>query len=275
MLIDTHCHLNMLVKETFDVPLEEHHYSLVEQEMRKAQQEDVQAIINVGTSLVESKNCVAMARKFMNMFAAVGIHPNDCTPEWHNDMNDIAELVEDKKNNRIVAIGECGFDKHYPHYNIERQRAAFKAHIECALEHDLALIVHTRDARDETLSTLEEYRDYPLRGVIHCFSEDVECAETVIDMGFKIGIGGPVTYPKNNILREVVLSVPLSSIILETDTPFLPPQHMRGKKNHPLHISTIAHYIADLRGDTFEDVEGITYRSCEELFRLSSYSTPR
>lgn len=236
--------------------------------VKSAQDHNVSIIINVGTSLIESKNCITLAQWFANNYAVVGIHPNDCTASWQEDFDNIRKLVEQKKELKIVGIGECGLDFHYPGYNITRQKDAFKAQIELSLEHDLALVVHTRDARDETLRVLEEYKQEIKRGIIHCFSEDLAFARTVIEWNFALGLGGTITYPKNNYLREIAQTVDLSHIVLETDAPFLPPQSMRGKKNSPSSIALIAQYLAELRSTTFDDVANRTTVNAKQIFKL-------
>jgi len=169
----------------------------------------------------------------------------------------------------IVAVGECGLDYHYPDYHKQRQKDAFKAQIEQALENNLPLIVHTRDAGDDTLTCLAEFKNESLRGVIHCFSEDQAFADYVInELGFSIGIGGTVTYPNNNRLREVVKTVGLPAIVLETDAPFLPPQIIRGKKNHPKHIRDIATFVAELLETDLDTVAQTTTNNARTLFGL-------
>lgn len=269
MLIDTHCHINMIVKTAFDVPLTTTQLADAQQVVNDAAAADVTRIINVGTSLIESLNCVQLARAYSSIYAAVGIHPNDCTDAWRDDIHALEKLLSDE-HNKIVAIGECGLDRHYPDYNLQRQKDAFKAQIELALEYDLALIVHTRDARDETLRVLEEFKGQVTRGVIHCFSEDLNFAQQVIEWGYAIGIGGTLTYPKNNELRKIFTTVALDSIILETDAPFLPPQKMRGKQNHPQQIRSIAEYGAELRGITLEEVATATTAAASKIFGLPS-----
>ena len=164
-------------------------------------------------------------------------------------------------------------DMHYPDYNLNRQRDAFKAQIELALEHDLALVVHSRDAYDETLRILEEYRNNLCHAVMHCFSYDQAFAKTVTDWDFVLGIGGTITYPKNNELRTIVAATHIKNIVLETDAPFLPPQVIRGKQNHPKEIATIAEYIAQLRGESFESVAQQTTKNALKLFNLTDKIT--
>lgn len=275
MLIDTHCHLNMMVKSTFDTPLTASDIAQTQRIVDEAAAHDVKTIINVGTSFVESLNCVALAHTYAPIFASVGIHPNDCTDTWRQELREIEILLRNQQESAtanvkkaIVAIGECGLDMHYPDYNLTRQKDAFKAQIELALEYDLALIVHTRDAGDQTMRALEEFKGQLTRGVIHCFSEDIAFADFTLDIGFALGIGGAITYPKNNQLRAVARHVPLGAIVLETDAPFLPPQAMRGKQNNPAQIATIAQYLAQLLDVSYEQVCSVTTATAQKLFML-------
>lgn len=278
MLIDTHCHINMMVKNSFDTPLQESDIPKAQTIVEQAQEHDVKVIINVGTRKIENANCILLAQTFPSVFATVGIHPND-SDTWQEDFELLKKWVLHKEEHKIVGIGECGIDMHYPDYNLSRQQDAFKAQIELALEHDLALIVHSRDAYDETLRILEEYKkdlnprlrqgfDGPGGAVMHCFSYDNAFADTVTSWDFMLGIGGTVTYPKNNELRAIVQNIPLQYIVLETDAPFLPPQTMRGKQNHPQYIADIAKYIAQLRGESFDVIAQQTTHNAMKLFRL-------
>ena len=271
MLIDTHCHINMMVKDSFDTPMQTSDLSKAEVIIREAHAARVSLIINVGTRKIENQNCILLAQTFNSVFATVGIHPND-SDTWQEDLELIKKWLQNKKENKIVGIGECGIDMHYPNYNLNRQRDAFKAQIELALEHDLALIIHSRDAYDETLKILEEYKNNISRATMHCFSYDQAFANIVTNWGFVLGIGGTVTYPKNNELRNVVANCDLKNIVLETDAPFLPPQAIRGKQNHPKEIATIAHYIAELRGENFETIEQQTTENALNLFNLNTLS---
>ena len=268
MLVDTHCHINMMVKKTFDTPLEESHIPQAEIIVNQAKEHGVSYIINVGTRAIENANCILLAQTFKNVFSTVGIHPND-SDTWQEDFELLKKWTANIQHNKIVGIGECGIDMHYPDYDLNRQRDAFKAQIELALEHDLALVVHSRDAYDETLRILEEYKNNIQRATMHCFSYDQAFAQTVVDWNFVLGIGGTLTYPKNEELRTIVKNIPLKNIVLETDAPFLPPQAIRGKQNHPKEIVTIAQYIAELRGETFETIAQETTKNALELFGLT------
>ena len=269
MFIDTHCHLNIMVKDTFDTLLLPHDFQLAQKIILQAQHEHVALIFNIGTSIIESKNSIALAKQFNGqVYAAIAIHPNDLTHAWPDDIQELKALLKEHRQ-YIKAIGECGLDFHYPNYNKQRQHDAFKAHIELALEHDLPLVIHTRDAGDETLTVLQSFKDTKLRGVIHCFSETIAFAHDALNLQFVLGIGGAVTYPKNNQLRLVVQTVGLEHIILETDAPYLAPQQVRGTQNHPKNIVLIAQYLAELLDTTLETVATHTTATAQRLFNFN------
>jgi len=286
MLVDTHCHINIMIKKDFDVPLAPDLFPLAQLIIDDAACADVTTIINVATSRIESLNCIELAKQFASCYATVGIHPNDCTSEWRSDMDALKKILSSqtireffpvrpevleahKKNkNPIVGIGECGLDFHYPDFNKQRQIDAFRMQIELALEHDLALVIHSRDAADETLSVLHEYKNDLRRGTFHCFSYDASIARESLALGFVLGIGGTITYPKNEELRNIIRSISLDQFVLETDAPYLPPQYMRGKANHPSQIKFIAQYIAELRGEEFEKIAVSTTQNALKLFGI-------
>jgi TatD DNase family protein len=259
-----------MVKKSFDTPLAPDLFPAVRTIVEEAKAAGVTTILNVGTSLQESINCIELARAFPAIYAAIGIHPNDLTDNWKDDLKELKALLLEKERLKVVAIGECGMDFHYPDHNVIRQQDAFKSQIELALENDLAVVVHTRDAGEETLRCLEEFKDPRLRGVIHCFSETMAFAHDAINMGFVLGIGGTITYPKNDLLRQIVMAVGLDHIILETDAPYLPPQVIRGKQNRPASIKIIAEYLSNLFDQQFESVSFTTTENAQELFRFTS-----
>ena len=260
----------MMVKGDFDRPLTEEEIKKASSIVDDAARADVTTILNVGTSLIESMNCIELAKHYEAVYAAIGIHPNDLTDSWQVDLKKMSILLERKEELNIVGIGECGFDKHYPDYNITRQTDAFRAQIELALRYDLGLVVHTRDAPDETLRCLDEYKNQGLRGTIHCFSEDLPFAQHAISLGFVLGIGGTITYPKNDRLRSVVSSVGLNNIILETDAPFLPPQIIRGKQNHPSSIKMIAEFVAQLLNTEEGTIAHTTSKNAHKVFQFNN-----
>lgn len=269
MFIDTHCHLNMIVKETFDRLLTAEELKAAGAEIEQAKAAGVTRIINIGTSLIESLNSIELARCYKNVFATVGIHPCDATITWRDDFKTIAQKVKAAEALRIVGVGEVGLDFYHKPFDKQRQKDCFKAHIELALEHNLALSIHVRDAGEELLYVLDEYHKQIKRAVIHCFSQNQDFANVVLGWGFYLGIDAPITYPKNELLRNVVTNVPLTSLVLETDAPFLPPQELRGKKNHPAYLSKFVQVIADLKGVAVEEVAAVTTSNAKKLFGLS------
>jgi len=268
MFIDTHCHINMMVDKKPETLLERHHTSSIEHIVAQAYQAGVYKILNVGTSLIETRNAVEIARLHDNVWATAGIHPCDTHAAWYEDFVEIQDLVASREKHKICGIGETGLDFYHKPFNKQRQIDAFKAHIQMAEQTDLALVVHIREAADEALSVLEPYKG-KVRGTVHCFMQDRAVAQTVIQWGWMIGIDGPITYPKNEWLREIVADVPLDHLILETDAPFLTPQQKRGERNKPAYLHFIAQMIADLHGVSLEMVAQKTTANAEKLFRLS------
>jgi TatD DNase family protein len=267
MFIDTHCHLNMIVEKKRDVLLTENNFLFLDPVIKEANQVGVKKIINIGTSLVESINSTVLAQRYDGVFAAIGIHPCDCTDDWKRDFEDIKKLLKNREQNRIVAIGETGLDFFHRPFHKSRQFDAFRSHLELAIQNDLPLVVHVREAADEILKVLQEYKN-EMRGVIHCFSQDKCFADTVLSWGLYLGINGPITYPKNQEFRELVAQLPFERILLETDAPFLPPQAYRGKQNRPAYVPIIAQTIADLHGVELNVVEDATTKNAQGLFGI-------
>ncbi len=268
MFIDTHCHLNIMVKKEFNQQLQENHFPIIQDIINKAMDNGVSTIINVGTSLMESKNSIAIAQRFKSVYATVGIHPCDCSESWRDEVKILEKLVKEKEHHKIVAIGEIGLDFYHKPYDQQRQRDAFKAQIELALRYDLGLVIHVRDAGDELLRVLEEYVKEIKAATIHCFAQTLDFAKVVTDWGFYIGIDAPITYPKNEQLREVVRAISIDHLVLETDAPFLPPQQFRGKPNHPSYIPLFAEVIAELKNVSLEQLAQTTTHNAKKLFGI-------
>jgi len=266
MLVDTHCHLNMMVKDSFASPLQPDEIVHAGKIADEAYADGVMAIVNAGTCLVESQNSVALARAIPRVWALVGIHPHDCSEGWQKEFDGIKKLVADCEGNKIVGIGECGVDRHYPGHSLSHQTDGFRAHIELALEHNLPLVVHSRDAYEETLHVLDEYKNDLKRGILHCFSYDQAFADHVTRMGFVIGLGGNITYPRNDALRDIIAALPINKMVLETDAPFMPPQEIRGERNHPKYVGSVAQQIADTKGIELKTVVRDTTKVACQLF---------
>ena len=274
MLIDTHCHINIMLRgyktKSSYTEFTPEEIALTNTIIQQAYDADTKLIINVGTDLIESITCVKLAALYKNCYAIVGIHPNDTHENWKHEFEQIAQLVKNNSENKIIGIGECGIDMHYENYNLARQQDAFKAQIELALQYDLALSIHSRDAAEETFKVIDEYaKESNFRGIMHCYAYDQGYADQAISLNLKLGIGGTLTYPKNEILRSIVKTVQLEDIVLETDAPFLPPQIMRGQQNSPANIKIIAEYIAQLRQTSYENVADVTTATVKKLCKLN------
>jgi TatD DNase family protein len=253
ILVDTHCHLTMM--------------DSVEEVVKLSADVGVEKIISVATTAKDSLDTVEIARSLDGVWATVGIHPCDASEEWEKDFSKIKTLLEKKTENKIVGIGETGLDFYHKPFDREAQIKMFIAHIELAIEHKLPVVVHIRESADDVLQILEQYNG-KLTGVAHCFCLDSDGAKRLIDLGFYIGIGGTITYPKNDWLREVIKNVPLDNIVLETDAPFLPPQEFRGKKNHPKYLPLVAKKIAEIKGIEKAAVASTTTANVFKLFGI-------
>ena len=280
-MVDTHCHLNIMVRNFAQnskiIPFNPQELQECTIILENAKRNSVNSIINVGTNLTESLLCIELSKHFQNCFTTLGIHPNDATNDWVHEISEFEKLLlndldprsESGTKRSIVGIGECGIDYHYPNFDAKLQEKVFHAQIQLALKHNLALVIHSRDADEETYQALATYRgEKNFRGTIHCFSSDENYAQKYLDLGFVLGFGGTLTYPKNETLRNVAKMIPLEKIVLETDAPFLPPQSLRGTKNNPANIKIIAEFLAQLREESFETVAQVTDQTSRKLFGI-------
>lgn len=258
----------MMINKPQDAPFNAEHFVLIDDIVLQAQQEGVLSIINIGTSVGESQNSIALAKRYTSVYAVIGLHPCDCTDDWENDFKKIVHLLEHKQENKIVGIGETGLDFYHKPFDALRQEKAFRTHIVCALEHNLPVIFHVRDAADDILRILRDYRHEKLTGVFHCFLQSPAFAEQILEWGFYVGFDAPVTYPKNTELRELIKTIPLDRIVLETDAPFLPPQILRGKPNRPSYIPLFAPVIADCKEISVQVLAQQTTSNTQRLFKL-------
>lgn len=257
MFVDTHCHVTIMAQRG----------EASDEVVQQAAQAGVTKLITIATTVQDSLDSIQVAQQFPGVWATAGIHPCDCPQGWRQVFRAIEALCENKKKNKIVGLGETGLDFYHKPFFKQRQLDAFVAHIECALVHGLPTVIHIRESVDEVLKILEKYKS-ELTGVAHCFSQDKSAAQTLIDWGFYLGIGGPVSYPKNDLLREIVRDAPLERLVLETDAPFLPPQQFRGKPNHPKYIPLIAQVVADAKGVELATVGEVTTGNVKKLFSI-------
>jgi len=275
MFIDTHCHLDIMVRwkknKGAGPCCREIELSEIELIVKESSDAGVTQLLTIGTSAQNSIEVVDIASRFDGVWAVVGIHPCDCSEAWARDLDNIKKLVknkkESKKENKIVGIGETGLDFYHKPFFKQRQIDAFKGHIECAIENDLPIVLHVRESAQEALKVLEEYKGQ-VRGVAHCFFQKRDIADVLIDFGFYLGISAPISYPKNEWLRDIIKDIDLKHFLLETDAPFLPPQEFRGKKNHPKYIPLVAQIVADVKGISRDEVGRVTSKNASDLFVL-------
>jgi len=253
-IIDTHCHLDMNdYADDLDAVIE------------RARQKKVEKIITIGIDLESSKKAVSLARKYPGVKASVGIHPHDLPLPAEGTYADIVRLTEENRE-YIVGYGEIGLDYAKMHHPAEMQQLHFRIQLELAKTLDLPVIIHDRDAHEDVLRILEQCGPFPAGGVMHCFSGDYTMACKAIDLGYFLSVPGIVTYKNASSLREVVRKIPLTSLLLETDGPFLAPQPWRGKRNEPAYILATAAYIADLRNIPLEHLAQATTANAIALF---------
>ena len=249
MFIDTHTHLSVEDYDDIDLVIKEN------------RENNISKIIISGCtrdSIIESLDYI---NKYDDVFATIGYHPSevyDC-----ND-DDLILLEEQLKNNKVVGVGEIGLDYHYGKEDRDKQIILFEKQLKIAEKNNLPVVIHSRDATEDTINILKKYR---VHGVMHCFSGSVETAKIYNSMGFLLGIGGVITF-KNSNLYKVVEAVGIEHIVLETDSPYLTPEPFRGKKNSSKYIPYIAEKIADVLNISVEDVGRITTNNASCMFDL-------
>lgn len=245
-MIDTHCHLDCIdnveeIVKNFDG-----------------------IIITSGCDDISNKKVIDLVNKYKNVFGTLGIHPEEADKKYNLDF-----IVENINNPKIVGIGEIGLDYHYVSDNIEKQKELFRKQLDIADEYNLPVVVHSRDAINDTYNILSEYK---LTGSIHCFSSSLEMAIKFINLGYKIGVGGVVTFKNGKKLKDVVSGIDINDILTETDSPYLSPEPYRGKVNNPSNVFYVMKEIAHIKEMSFEDVKKITVDNSKKVFeRLNLY----
>ena len=223
-------------------------------------------ITDVGASVKSSKSAVALSKKWSQIYAAVGVHPDSTADMTEEDIETLRSLAQEKK---VVAIGEIGLDYYWDNSPREVQKKWFERQLELAREVDLPVIIHSREAAKDTMDIMREAAKAGNTGVIHCYSYAAPMAKEYISMGFFIGIGGVLTFKNARVIKEVASEIPLSSIVLETDSPYLSPEPNRGKRNSSLNLPYVVMAIAEIKGITTAEVEDITWENAMKLYRMA------
>ena len=258
MLVVSHCHLDRLDLEPFG--------GRIEGVLDAARQQDVGHFLCVSINLEDYPAMLDIVEAHEQVSASVGLHPNE--QDGHDP--DIDELLEYAQHPRIIAIGETGLDYFRSEGDLEWQSDRFCRHIAAARRCGKPLIIHSRDAKEDTLRILAEESASEVGGVMHCFTGDWDMAQRAMEMNFYISFSGIVTFKSAQVLQEVAGKMPADRMLVETDCPYLAPVPHRGKPNQPAFVRHVAEFIAELRGETYEQIAAVTTDNFRTLFKVSA-----
>ena len=251
MIIDSHCHLDY-------EPL----INNIDQILLNAKKNDIAKLLTIGTSLESSKKVLDIINKYSNVYGAIGIHPNSTT----GNLEKLDGILALKNNNKkVIAFGETGLDYFYKHSEKNDQIFAFEKHIEFSIAENVPVIIHTRDADDDTISIIKKYYK-KTNFLVHCFTGTLDFAKKLLDLNCIISFSGIITFKKSNNLRDVVKYVPLEKMLIETDSPYLSPDPFRGKSNEPANVKIVAETIASIKQISFGEVASSTTANFEKFF---------
>ncbi len=259
MLIDSHCHLDRLRLDKYDGQLD--------RAIQAAKDNGVEAILCVGISLENREQVVALAEHYEMVVSSVGVHPLDI----EKGLASVEDLMTWSAHEKVVAIGETGLDYYYSDESKETQKKSFADHLDAAGKVKLPVIVHTRDAKEDTLALIKSHGNSESAGVLHCFTEDWDMAKRAIDLNYFISISGIVTFRNADALRDVVKKLPMDRLLVETDSPYLAPIPNRGKPNEPAFVRDVAKFVAEHKGITYQQLLDAT---SDNFFTLFSKAKP-
>ncbi len=251
MIIDSHCHLDY-------EPL----VNNIDQVLLNAKNNNIISLLTIGTSLESSKKVLDIVDKYPNVYGAIGIHPNSTT----GHLNDLDKLIDiKKKSKKIIGFGETGLDYFYKRSEKRDQIFSFEKHIEFAISEKVPVIIHTRDADEDTISIIKKYYNRT-KFLIHCFTGSLEFAKNLLNLECLISFSGIVTFKNSSELRNVVKYVPLERMLIETDSPYLSPDPLRGKSNEPANVKIVGENIAKIKEISFEEVAKLTTENFKNFF---------
>ena len=249
MLIDSHAHVLSEFFENIDEVIE------------NAMKNNIKKIINCATDISTSYEVINISKKYKNVFPAVGIHPESAK----DNIDKIEELEKIINKEKVIAIGERGLDYYYGKENKDIQIKLFEEQLKIAEKYNLPVIIHSREATQDTISILKKYK---VKGIIHCFSGSTETAKEYIKMGYLLGVNGIVTFKNSKNIKEVLKNIGLSSIVLETDCPFLTPEPFRKYKNEPKYVLTVAKFLSMFFDKDLQEIEKITTNNVLSIFDI-------
>ncbi|MGZ8250266.1 TatD family hydrolase [Methylomagnum sp.] len=258
MLVDSHCHLDRLNLATYQ--------SDFSKCMAETSQKGIEHMLCVAIDLENYPKMRALVDGYDNVSVSVGVHPNE--RDCHEPTCD--ELVELAKDSKVVAIGETGLDYYRSEGDLAWQKERFRRHIQAAKQARKPLIIHTREARDDTLEILAQEGAADIGGVLHCFTEDWETARKALDLNFYISFSGIVTFKNAVAIQDAAKQVPEDRLLIETDSPYLAPIPYRGKPNYPSHVYHVAEFIAKLRGVSLDYIAALTTKNFYSLFPVKA-----
>ena len=256
MFIDSHCHPYMLDLKSYDNDFSRF--------MLETKQSGVDAMLFVAVDMETAKKCADIAEKYDHVYCSVGSHPS----EKEEDDLSIETLCELAKHPKVVAIGETGLDYYYNSDKLVIMQNRFRTHIQAAIKTQKPLIIHTRNAREDTIAIMRSEKADQIGGVMHCFTESLDMAKASLDLNFFISFSGIITFKNAAELVEVARYVPLDKILIETDSPYLAPVPFRGKQNEPRYVKYVAEKIAEIKKISVEEVANITCDNFKKLFLL-------
>jgi TatD DNase family protein len=261
MFVDSHCHID---GSEYDADREE--------VIERARDAGVTTILNVGTGDPQSgafERAIELTAKHEGVYAAVGVHPHDA--KFFDDRAEQRLLDLIRQSQRVIAWGEIGLDYHYDHSPREVQRDVFRRQLRLARSLELPVVIHSREADDDTITILrDELNDYERGGVMHCFGGSLAMAQGAIELGFFISFAGTVTFKKADDLRGIARQLPLDRLLIETDCPYLSPEPFRGRRNEPARVVEVARCLAELHERSLEEIGEITTDNFARLFRVES-----
>lgn len=264
MLVDTHCHIHEIVEHTTPVHDKWHEKGIVDVEavLASARLVGVNKLICVGTTLADSQLAIKFVNTHENTWASIGIHPHESKD--HLEKATLEQFATLTGSPKVVAVGECGLDYFYTHSTKENQATLLKMQIELAIAANLPMIFHVREAFDDFWAIFEQYKG--IRGVLHSYTDNLANMERAVAHGLYIGVNGISTFTTSEAQLAMYAAIPLPHLLLETDAPFLTPRPYRGTMCEPKHVRTTAEFLADLRGESFQDLARQTTVNAKELF---------
>jgi len=252
VLVDSHCHLDRLDTEQCGD---------TEAVLQRARDKGVERFLCIATNLDGFEQVCEISRQHADVFCSAGVHPL----QNKSFTVDYQRLLEQANSQKVIAVGETGLDYYYSPDNAQWQQESLRLHIQVAREVSKPLIIHTRDAQQDTLNILSEEKAEQVGGILHCFTESIEMATSAIDMGFYISFSGIITFHSADVLRDVARKLPLDRILVETDCPWLAPVPHRGKTNQPAYVRDVAIFLAELLGLSLEQLARLT---TDDFYRL-------